>query len=163
MGRGMRSCLLKLLMLEILSTHVLGFSASASAVDLGNPPPPSAPKVSPSHYRLLCFLIGSVQLTNVETAGSVTASANAATADKQSGIVVSSIATLAAGSSNTITVTNSRVTAATTVVLVSMLSPCATGMVYLTGVVPASGSFAATFYNGGTSACTSTFSMVSPL
>ena len=86
------------------------------------------------------------------------ATANAITMSNQAGVITSSTANLGAGVSETITVTNTICAATTDVVLVSMQSPCTTGVVFVSGVTPGAGSFTVTFYNLGASACASTYS-----
>merc|ERR1711871_1300919 len=80
------------------------------------------------------------------------------TSNKQTGILQSASSALAAGSYETITLTNSRITASSAV-LVSVQSGCTDGMIVVTSVTPAAGSVAIIVSNLGVSACGSVYKL----
>jgi len=89
------------------------------------------------------------------TKGTVTASTDAATLNKQSGVITSSEGTLPQGTFNSITLTNSYVSTAS--VVVATAEGCTSGEVVVHDVSLMSGSVVIRTKNIGTSACSSTY------
>jgi hypothetical protein len=99
----------------------------------------------------------SVLLLGIST-GTGTVSGSAVTINKMTGQITSSSTTLAAGSSESFTLTNSQITSADSIMIANVLSPCTTGWVIVTkAAVSAAGSAVITVYNVGTAACASTY------
>jgi len=74
------------------------------------------------------------------------------------GVLKSETSTLAAGSAETITLSNSRITT-TSIVWVTVKSRCSTGFISVAGATANSGSATIVVYNLGNSACTSTYQL----
>merc|ERR1719263_728563 len=90
--------------------------------------------------------------------GTGTVSGTSVTINAQTGIITSATTTLAAGASETITLTNSRITAASTV-LVNVQTRCSTGYVQVANTVAGTGSASIVVVNLGVAACTSTYTL----
>merc|ERR1711988_723706 len=96
-------------------------------------------------------------LTGYEYSSS-TVSGSAVTVNAMTGLITSATSTLAAGSTETLTLTNSRITS-TAVVLMNVQTRCSSGYIYVVGVTPSSGTASIVVANLASSACTSTYTL----
>jgi len=92
------------------------------------------------------------QLLGFET-GTGTVAGLSVTINSMTGVIERPAATLAAGAEETIALTNSRIGAATDVLVVTVASNCPDGQVIVLGALPAAGAASIIVYNSGGAAC----------
>jgi hypothetical protein len=92
--------------------------------------------------------------------GTGAATTNAVTIDaKVTGLITSSTATLGAGTEESIALTNSYITASSSVVIAHVVSQCSAGRIIILSSVGGAGSATITVRNDNTNACTSTYTI----
>ena len=92
------------------------------------------------------------------TTSAVTVSSSSATVNTMGGLLTSQSNNLGSGSSETIALTNSRISA-TSIVWVTVKTRCSSGYVTVASATASSGSAAIVVYNIGSSACSSTYQL----
>lgn len=137
--------------------HIVGGTSPTSAVVLSCGTPNADPNCALTLQSLgtgILSLLGSPKFD----CSTGTASANAVTINKPCGVITSSTANLAAATTETITLTDSAITAATNLILATINNPCTTGDVMVESALAASGSATIKIRNvNAASACASTY------
>ena len=90
--------------------------------------------------------------------GTAAVSGSDATVNQQAGVITSATTDLAAGSSDTFTLTNSYISS-TSLVFVTVKETCTGGYVVVTEAAPDAGSANVVVYNAGTAACSTAYTL----